>query len=46
MLDPGAAVGHNMQVARSYALFELQVERWRALDTRLKDLAVRVSARA
>jgi AhpD family alkylhydroperoxidase len=40
MLDPGAAVGHNMQVARSYALFELQVERWRALDARLKDLAV------
>ena len=44
MLDPGAAVGHNMQVARSYALFELQVERWRALDTRLKDLAVMAAA--
>ncbi len=39
MLDPGAAVGHNVQVARSYALFELQVERWRSLDTGLKDLA-------
>ncbi|HEY3734747.1 MAG TPA: carboxymuconolactone decarboxylase family protein [Streptosporangiaceae bacterium] len=39
MPDPGAAVGHNMQVARSYAIFELQVERWHALDTGLKDLA-------
>jgi AhpD family alkylhydroperoxidase len=44
MLDPGAAVGHNMQVARSYALFELQVERWRSLDTGLKDLAVLAAA--
>jgi AhpD family alkylhydroperoxidase len=44
MLDLGAAVGHNMQVARSYALFELQVQRWRALDTRLKDLAVMAAA--
>jgi hypothetical protein len=23
MLDPGAAIGHNMQVGRSYAIFEL-----------------------
>jgi alkylhydroperoxidase family enzyme len=44
MLDPGAAVGHNMQVARSYALFELQVERWHSLDTGLKDLAVLAAA--
>jgi alkylhydroperoxidase family enzyme len=44
MPDPGAAVGHNMQVARSYALFELQVERWRALDMRLKDLAMMAAA--
>jgi AhpD family alkylhydroperoxidase len=44
MLDPGAAVGHNMQVARAYALFELQIERWRALDTGLKDLAVLAAA--
>jgi hypothetical protein len=29
MLDPGAAIAHNMPVGRSYALFELQVERWR-----------------
>ena len=40
MLDPGAALGHNMQVGRSYAIFELQVERWRRLDRELKDLAV------
>ena len=38
MLDPAAAVGHNIPVARTYALFELQVERWRGLDTGLKDL--------
>ncbi len=44
MLDPGAAVGHNMQVARSYALFELQVERWHALDAGLKDLAAMAAA--
>ena len=44
MLDPGAAIGHNMQVGRSYALFELQVERWRALDRGLKDLAVMAAA--
>src|SRR6266571_4432321 len=40
MLDPGAAVAHNIKVARSYALFELGVERWRALDRGLKDLAI------
>jgi alkylhydroperoxidase family enzyme len=40
MLHPGAALGHNMQVGRSYAIFELQVERWRQLDRELKDLAV------
>jgi AhpD family alkylhydroperoxidase len=43
-LDPAAAMGHNMQVARSYALFELQVERWHALDTGLKDLAMLAAA--
>ena len=40
MLDPGAAIGHNMQVGRSYAIFEMQVARWRQLDRELKDLAV------
>jgi alkylhydroperoxidase family enzyme len=46
MLDPGAALGHNMQVGRSYALFELQVERWHQLDRELKDLAVMAAAAA
>src|ERR1700690_3087698 len=44
MPDPGAAVGHNMQVARSYGLFELQVERWHALDAGLKELAAMAAA--
>src|ERR1700678_2829103 len=39
-LDPVAAMAHNTQVARTYALFELQVERWRSLDTGIKDLAL------
>src|SRR5215471_13482126 len=46
MPDPGAALGHNMKVGRSYALFELGVERWRALDHGLKDLAVMAAAAA
>jgi AhpD family alkylhydroperoxidase len=44
MLDPGAAIGHNMQVGRSYVIFEMQVERWRQLDRELKDLAVMAAA--
>jgi alkylhydroperoxidase family enzyme len=44
MLDPGAAIAHNVPVGRSYALFELQVERWRRLDRGLKDLAVKAAA--
>ena len=44
MLDPGAALAHNMAVGRSYAIFELQVERWRSLDRGLKDLAVMAAA--
>ena len=44
MVDPGAAMGHNLKVGRSYALFELGVERWRALDHGLKDLAVMAAA--
>jgi alkylhydroperoxidase family enzyme len=40
MPDPGAAIAHNAKVGRSYALFELGVERWRTLDHGLKDLAV------
>jgi AhpD family alkylhydroperoxidase len=43
-LDPAAAMAHNGQVARSYAIFELQIERWRSLDTGLKDIAVLAAA--
>ena len=46
MPDPGAAIGHNMQVGRSYAIFEMQVERWRQLDRERKDLAVMAVAAA
>jgi AhpD family alkylhydroperoxidase len=44
MLDSVAVMGHNMKVGRSYALFELGVERWRTLDRGLKDLAVMAAA--
>jgi len=44
MLDPGAAIAHNMPVGRSWALFELQVQRWGKLDRGLKDLAVIAAA--
>ena len=44
MLDPGAAIGHNMQVGRSYAIFETQAERWHTLDRGLTDLAVTAAA--
>jgi alkylhydroperoxidase family enzyme len=43
-LEPTAAVAHNMRVARTYGLLELQVERWRSLDTGLKDLALLAAA--
>jgi alkylhydroperoxidase family enzyme len=43
-LDPLAAVGHNTQVARTYAVLELQVERWHSLDAGLKDLAIMAAA--
>jgi alkylhydroperoxidase family enzyme len=46
MPDPGAAIGQNMPVGRSYAIFELRVERWRQLDRELKDLAVMAVAAA
>lgn len=44
VLDPLAAVGHNPRVAVAYGLFELQAERWRALDRGLKDLAIMTAA--
>jgi alkylhydroperoxidase family enzyme len=46
VLDPVAAVGHNAKVGLAYGIFELQVERWRALDQGLKDLAVMMAAAA
>jgi len=46
VVDPGAALAHNMRVTRSYALFELQAQRWRGLDRALKDLAVMAAAAA
>lgn len=42
--DPLRAVAHNQPVARSYGLFEMQVERWKKLDHGLKDLAVLAAA--
>jgi alkylhydroperoxidase family enzyme len=44
VVEPVAAVGHNMQVGLAYGIFELQVARWRKLDTGLKDLAVMMAA--
>ena len=46
VVDPGAALAHNMPVTRSYALFELQAQRWRGVDRELKDLAVMAAAAA
>jgi len=44
VLDPAAALAHNARVAWSYSTFELQVERWKRLDSGLKDLAVLAAA--
>jgi alkylhydroperoxidase family enzyme len=44
VLDPLAAVGHNVPVGRAYGIFELLVERWHSLDHVLKDLAVMAAA--
>lgn len=43
-LDPARAMGHHRGVAGAYALFEMQVLRWRKVDRRLKDLAVMAAA--
>ena len=45
-LEPLAAMGHNMPVTRADSIFELQIQRWRKLDRRVKDLAVMASAAA
>ncbi|MGD0375895.1 MAG: carboxymuconolactone decarboxylase family protein [Streptosporangiaceae bacterium] len=44
MLDPVAAMAYNVPVGRSLGIFEMQVDRWRQLDHRLKDLAVMAAA--
>jgi alkylhydroperoxidase family enzyme len=44
MPDPVAAVAHNVQVGRAYAIFELMVARWHSVDHTLKDLAVMATA--
>src|SRR5215467_5499231 len=44
VLDPAAALAHNVRVGRSYSLFEFQVQRWKRLDSGLKDLAVVAAA--
>ncbi len=44
MLDPAAALAHNFRIVRSCGIFELQVERWKRLDSGLKDLAVMSAA--
>jgi len=40
VLLPAAALAHNLRVGWSYSLLELQVQRWKRLDSGLKDLAV------
>ncbi len=44
LLDPAAALAHNVPVGWAYGLFQLQVERWKRLDSGLKDLAVMAAA--
>ena len=45
-LQPLAAMGHNMPVTRADVIFEMQIQRWRKLNRKLKDLAVMASAAA
>ena len=44
MLDPVAAMAHDIPVGRSDGVFVMQVDRRRQLDRRLKDLAVMAAA--
>ena len=44
VLDPLVAVGHNGKVGRTFALNELGVGGWKALDPGLKSLAVMAAA--
>lgn len=43
-LDPVSVLAHHRQVLRTQLVFELQVERWKQLDARLKHLALMTSA--
>lgn len=43
-MDPGRAMGHNTRVLLSSGMFEGAIDRWNALDRRLKDLAVMAAA--
>jgi alkylhydroperoxidase family enzyme len=45
-LQPLAVMGHNMPVTRADVIFEMQLQRWRELSRKLKDLAVMASAAA
>ena len=45
-LQPLAVMGHNMPVTRADVIFEMQLQRWRKLSRKLKDLAVMASAAA
>ena len=42
--EPAAAMAHNPRVLMSNARHEMSVEKWRALDPTLKDLAVMAAA--
>lgn len=46
VVDPGRAIGHNTRVMLSTGMFEGAIDRWNALDLRLKDLAVMAAAHA
>lgn len=44
VLDPAAALAHNLPVGWALAVFGLQSQRWKRLDSGLKDLAVTAAA--
>jgi alkylhydroperoxidase family enzyme len=44
VLEPGAAIGHNPRVLRTYIRYEQSLARWNRLDPTLSALAVMASA--
>lgn len=46
VLDPGAAIAHNLPVLLTYLRYEKSLARWKRLDPTLKSLAVMASAAA